>query len=180
MDDQIQILRQSRAWTARNLRQYCSGGAIAGIWLCRSVDEEHNEMKLHRTHTRLLNTLLLQASAALLAAISITACSRQEAPTAVAPAETLAPATQSKGVNAARSAPTGTPSSSAASESERTVIKQRSKKKSALIIGASAGTGAAVGALAGGKKGAGIGAIAGGIGGLVYDRTTAKKSVPSN
>jgi hypothetical protein len=53
-------------------------------------------MKLHRTHTRFPNTLLLQASAALLAAISITACSRQEAPTAVAPAETLAPATQVK------------------------------------------------------------------------------------
>ena len=139
-------------------------------------------MKVHRTHTRFLKSLPLQAGAALLAAISITACSRQEVPTAtIPPADTLAPAAQSKGVNAARSAP-NSPSTSyaASSETPRTVIKQRSKKKSALIIGASAGAGAAVGALAGGGKGAGIGAIAGGIGGLVYDRTTAKKSVPEN
>jgi hypothetical protein len=55
------------------------------------------------------------------------------------------------------------------------VEKTRSKKKSAAIIGGSAAAGAAIGALAGGGKGAAIGAIAGGAGGLVYDRTTAKK-----
>ena len=49
----------------------------------------------------------------------------------------------------------------------------RSTKKSVLIVGASAGTGAAIGALAGGGKGAAIGALAGGAAGLVYDRVTA-------
>ena len=57
----------------------------------------------------------------------------------------------------------------------RYVETRRSKKKSAAIIGGSAGAGAVIGALAGGGKGAGIGAIAGGVGGLVYDRTTATK-----
>ena len=57
----------------------------------------------------------------------------------------------------------------------RYVTKKRSKKKSAAIIGGSAGAGAAIGAIAGGGKGAAIGAIAGGVGGLIYDRKTAKK-----
>src|SRR6266849_6437266 len=53
----------------------------------------------------------------------------------------------------------------------------RSKKKSAAIIVGSAGTGAAIGALAGGGKGAGIGALAGGAGGVIYDQATRKKTV---
>jgi hypothetical protein len=53
--------------------------------------------------------------------------------------------------------------------------RRRSKKKSAAIIGGTAATGAAIGALAGGKKGAGIGAIAGGGAGVVYDQNTKKK-----
>ena len=43
--------------------------------------------------------------------------------------------------------------------------KKRSLEKEILIVGGSAGAGAAIGAVAGGKKGAGIGAIAGGGGG---------------
>jgi hypothetical protein len=66
-------------------------------------------------------------------------------------------------------------SRSAEDDRPRYVTKRRSKKKSAAIIGGSAGAGAAIGALAGGGKGAGIGAIAGGVGGLIYDRKTAKK-----
>ena len=58
----------------------------------------------------------------------------------------------------------------------RTVTKTRSKKKSAAIVGGSAAAGAAIGALAGGGKGAAIGGIAGGVGGLIYDRKTAKKT----
>jgi hypothetical protein len=49
---------------------------------------------------------------------------------------------------------------------------KRSWEKEALIIGGSAGGGAAIGAMAGGKKGAAIGAAAGGVGGLIYDVLT--------
>lgn len=59
----------------------------------------------------------------------------------------------------------------------RTVVKRRSKKKSAAIVAGSAATGAAIGALAGGGKGAAIGAISGGAAGFVYDRATHKKRV---
>ena len=52
--------------------------------------------------------------------------------------------------------------------------RQRSWEKELLIIGGSAGAGAAVGGLTGGKKGAGIGAAAGGVGGLIYDLATRK------
>lgn len=53
--------------------------------------------------------------------------------------------------------------------------KKRSLKKEVLIVGGSAGAGAAVGAVAGGKKGAAIGALSGGIAGLVYDLATRNK-----
>ena len=53
--------------------------------------------------------------------------------------------------------------------------KKRSVAKEALIIGGSAGAGAAVGAVAGGKKGAAIGAISGGVAGLIYDLATRNK-----
>jgi hypothetical protein len=59
--------------------------------------------------------------------------------------------------------------------SEPTRGKTRSWEKEALIIGGSAGGGAAIGAIAGGKKGAGIGAAAGGVGGLIYDVLTRNK-----
>ena len=48
----------------------------------------------------------------------------------------------------------------------------RTKTKSALIVAGSAGTGAAIGAIAGGGKGAGIGALSGGAAGFIYDRLT--------
>ena len=51
----------------------------------------------------------------------------------------------------------------------------RRTRDSVLIVAGSAGTGAAIGGLAGGGKGAAIGALAGGAGGLLYDRLTANK-----
>src|SRR5688500_2054042 len=48
---------------------------------------------------------------------------------------------------------------------------KRSWKKTALIIGGSAGAGAGVGALAGGKKGALIGAAIGGGAASIYEAT---------
>lgn len=53
--------------------------------------------------------------------------------------------------------------------------RKRSIEKEILIVGGSAGAGAAIGAVAGGSKGAGIGALSGGIAGLVYDMATRNK-----
>ncbi len=53
--------------------------------------------------------------------------------------------------------------------------KKRTWEKEALIIGGSAGAGAAIGGVAGGGKGAAIGATAGGVGGLIYDVLTRNK-----
>ena len=52
------------------------------------------------------------------------------------------------------------------------VRPKRSVKKSAIIIGSSAGVGAGVGAAVGGKKGALIGAAIGGGGAAVWDQVT--------
>jgi hypothetical protein len=55
------------------------------------------------------------------------------------------------------------------------VKKQRTMKQEVLIVGGSAGAGAAIGAVAGGKKGAAVGAISGGVAGLIYDMATRNK-----
>jgi uncharacterized protein YcfJ len=62
---------------------------------------------------------------------------------------------------------------------EPIVKRDRSVAKSAMIVGATAGTGAAIGALAGGGRGAGIGALAGGVGGFIYDRMTHHPKQPN-
>jgi hypothetical protein len=58
---------------------------------------------------------------------------------------------------------------------ERPVKRPRSVKKSAIIIGSSAGVGAGVGAAMGGKKGALIGAAIGGGGAAIWDQITRRK-----
>jgi hypothetical protein len=55
---------------------------------------------------------------------------------------------------------------------DRPVRRTRSVKKSAIIIGSSAGAGAGVGAAVGGKKGALIGAAIGGGGAALWDQIT--------
>jgi hypothetical protein len=68
------------------------------------------------------------------------------------------------------------PSRVAYQRPERSVAKpKRSVKKSAVIIGSSAGVGAGVGAVVGGKKGAGIGALIGGGGAALWDQITRRK-----
>jgi len=52
---------------------------------------------------------------------------------------------------------------------------RRSVKKSAVIIGSSAGVGAGVGAAIGGKKGALLGAVVGGGGATLWDQVTRRK-----
>jgi hypothetical protein len=71
------------------------------------------------------------------------------------------------------------PATVTAPNSVRTVSEtqnKRSLKKSALIVGGSAGAGAAIGAVAGGGKGAAIGAMSGGVAGLLYDLVTRNKN----
>ena len=58
---------------------------------------------------------------------------------------------------------------------ERPVKNERSVKKSAIIIGSSAGVGAGVGAAVGGKKGALIGAAIGGGSAAIWDQVTRRK-----
>lgn len=52
--------------------------------------------------------------------------------------------------------------------------KRRSWEREVLIVGGSAGAGAAIGAAAAGGKGAAVGALSGGVAGLVYDLATRK------
>jgi len=50
--------------------------------------------------------------------------------------------------------------------------RHRSLERELLIVGGSAGAGAAIGGIAKGGKGAAIGALAGGAAGLIYDLAT--------
>jgi uncharacterized protein YcfJ len=96
------------------------------------------------------------------------------------PESTLAPANNLASAQSFRSAPVvRTRYVAPNSVTTRTVSQTQSKrslKKSALIVGGSAGAGAAVGAVAGGGKGAAIGAVSGGVAGLVYDLMTRNKN----
>lgn len=77
---------------------------------------------------------------------------------------------------------TSAPATAARPQQTRQVIytepakPKRSVKKSAVIIGSSAGVGAAVGAAVKGKKGALIGAAIGGGGAAIWDQVTRRKN----
>ena len=78
-----------------------------------------------------------------------------------------------------RSAPATriTPARQVVYQDDRPVVRKpaRSVKKSAVIIGSSAGAGAGLGAIVGGKKGALIGAAIGGGGAALWDQITRRK-----
>lgn len=137
-----------------------------------------------------MNNKLIIAGAALAGVIGLAAVVRQSSQPTGLPAagvQAIAPTTQfqaepvadkpSMAPPPARTAVRSTtPQRVVTQSTPRTITTKRSKKTSAAIIGGSAGAGAAIGALAGGGKGAAIGAIAGGVGGLIYDRSTHKKT----
>ena len=76
--------------------------------------------------------------------------------------------------------PVATRASAAPVRARQIVYEQprarRSVKKSAVIIGSSAGVGAGVGAAVGGKKGALLGAVIGGGGATLWDQVTRRKN----
>jgi hypothetical protein len=71
--------------------------------------------------------------------------------------------------------PTAAAATAPAAPAATTQKKKRSVGKEVLIVGGSAGAGAAIGAIAGGGKGAAIGGLSGGVAGLVYDLATRNK-----
>lgn len=64
------------------------------------------------------------------------------------------------------------PASRRVVERSRPVRHKRSWEHEVLIVGGSAGAGAAIGAAAKGGKGAAVGALTGGVAGLIYDLAT--------
>jgi hypothetical protein len=113
-----------------------------------------------------------------------TAYANQLAPRAAAAAYTQAaraPQVVYEDLEPARVIRTSAPATVARPQTTRQVIydepvkKTRSVKKSAIIIGSSAGVGAAVGAAVKGKKGALIGAAIGGGGAAIWDQVTRRK-----
>lgn len=92
-----------------------------------------------------------------------------------AAANTPEPATQTTPYATGETARERRPVEHPAVHHYRRVRHERPTSHSVAIVGASAGTGAAIGALAGGGRGAGIGALAGGAAGFIYDRLTHNK-----
>jgi hypothetical protein len=79
-------------------------------------------------------------------------------------------------VTSSRTVRRSSPTYSRASTTYEPARKNRSWKKSAVIIGGTTAGGAGVGALLGGKSGAKKGAVAGLVGGTIYDIATRNKN----
>jgi hypothetical protein len=129
-----------------------------------------------------MNSKLLVAGGLILAFVLGTAATgittafnkpEEKATTVTAPRVASVPAARPRAV--ARPAAYVDNSSAPSYESTTPAKKQRSWQKEVLIVGGSAGAGAAIGAVAGGKKGAAIGAVSGGVAGLIYDMATRNK-----
>lgn len=94
------------------------------------------------------------------------------------PARLIQPAATYNDLGDARVVPVSQPTTEARPVTTQRVVyseprrQTRSVKKSAIIIGSSAGAGAGVGAAVGGKKGALIGAAIGGGGAALWDQLT--------
>ena len=98
---------------------------------------------------------------------AITALEAASAPIAGTTGFVTRPATRTVPIRSYEPAPRA--ASSPAVREVEPVKEKRSWKKTALIIGAGAGSGAAVGGIIDGKKGAGIGAAIGGGAASVYE-----------
>jgi hypothetical protein len=101
--------------------------------------------------------------------LAVTALEAAPAAAATRTAFVTPPAPRPVQVRPSSNEPAPRAASSPAARETEPVQEKRSWKKTALIIGAGAGSGAAVGGIIDGKKGAGIGAAIGGGAASVYE-----------
>ena len=115
---------------------------------------------------------LLIGAFALISAVAVAGWVRTPEPAPLVPPDQVVQSIEPRTAAVAPRAAVPQRTYAAAQPVTQTPRKQRSTGRSVAIVAGSAGTGAAVGAIAGGKKGAGIGAISGGAAGFVFDRMT--------
>jgi hypothetical protein len=115
---------------------------------------------------------LLIAAFGLISAVAVAGWIRKPEPAPLVPPDQVVQSIEPRTAPIARPASVPQRTYAAPQPVTQTPRRQRSTGRSVAIVAGSAGTGAAVGAIAGGKKGAGIGAISGGAAGFVYDQMT--------
>jgi hypothetical protein len=107
--------------------------------------------------------------------LTTTAFNKPEETAIVTPAPVVKPAVRTAARVAPAARPVVRPVTYVENTAPATTAKKRTLQKEILIVGGSAGAGAAIGAVAGGKKGAAVGALSGGVAGLIYDMATRNK-----